>query len=927
MRTIESPGVEIREIDLSLTTQLPVGTSVFAVGYAPQGPTDELVNVTSISEFEQIYGTPTNAAERYFYHTCKQILLANATLLVSRMPYGSGGGVGFTQDYSALVFPIFPYSSDYTNYTFGTSALKDRYDIMDVASSASTAGVKSGSYNYFTAISANNFVGGFALSSIPIEITGMVKSGGAAVTDVQFAWVSTTGVLSADNSDWVGTFESVENDDDSITYNWSVSSTFGSTLTAGNIYTDYQYVSANNISTIPQLTVSESFYIGEPLHVVVDETTLLQWEQGGINWKDILTSPATINSNIAQLSGVGYAGMVIVNKAKTAIDQNFAGYYVAIADNSKIDKGSNFDSISKLKTINSSTVSNEWLELNETRLAFALSGTYSQHQGSISEIVETIPSFDFSNSGAGGYADSLILTVFKIRPTLYNSEDRVLDNILIEPYIGSLDSTRTINNPRGGPSLNFYLEDIVNNQSGAIELYVNPNISKKGGSWFDPINGLPTKKVRVKAAGRDNTESSILTDPAQPNGKQLITFNLAGASVYMSNGDNLYGAGEYVNCLDAGTRLIGDVPTKLERALRLAENYELIRIDIVPEAGLGTIWTGMRLDMNNWPAGATSSSTSMQTDQEFDDTIYVDGILNAHTFDADSEGLLDQETGSASEANDLYETIYNQFNNFCESTRKDCLYVADPLRYVFVQGNGDTKVLDDKTKNFSQHIFWPMKNLYAAANSSYACTYANWFKVYDNASTKLVWLPPSGWVSRIMVNTDTNQFPWYAPAGLNRGILRDVVDIGVNPTQRQRDLFYKNGINPTVFWPGDGYVIWGQKTLQRKPSAFDRINVRRLFLWLEKATLAITRYFVFEQNTIFTRERLKTAITPIFEFAKNNEGVYDYMIVCDERNNTPDVIDRNELVVDIYIKPVRVAEFILLNFIATRTGQSFTELI
>jgi phage tail sheath protein FI len=178
-----------------------------------------------------------------------------------------------------------------------------------------------------------------------------------------------------------------------------------------------------------------------------------------------------------------------------------------------------------------------------------------------------------------------------------------------------------------------------------------------------------------------------------------------------------------------------------------------------------------------------------------------------------------------------------------------------------------------------------------------------------------------------MIEVDTNQFPWYAPAGLNRGILRDVVDIGINPSQKQRDLLYKNGVNPTVFWPSDGYVVWGQKTLQRKPSAFDRINVRRLFLWMEKAVLAITRYFVFEQNTLFTRERVKAAIAPILDFAKNNEGVYDYMIVCDERNNTPDVIDRNELVVDIYVKPVRVAEFILVNFVATRTGQSFEEVL
>jgi phage tail sheath protein FI len=178
-----------------------------------------------------------------------------------------------------------------------------------------------------------------------------------------------------------------------------------------------------------------------------------------------------------------------------------------------------------------------------------------------------------------------------------------------------------------------------------------------------------------------------------------------------------------------------------------------------------------------------------------------------------------------------------------------------------------------------------------------------------------------------MINTDTKFFPWYATAGLTRGILTGVVDIGINPTQKQRDLLYKNGINPTVYWPGEGYVVWGQKTLQRKPSAFDRINVRRLFLWCEKAVLAAARYYVFEQNTAFTRNRVKAAIDPIIGYAASNEGIYDYLIVCDERNNTPESIDRNELIVDIYIKPVKVAEYILVNFVATRTGQDFTELI
>jgi phage tail sheath protein FI len=177
-----------------------------------------------------------------------------------------------------------------------------------------------------------------------------------------------------------------------------------------------------------------------------------------------------------------------------------------------------------------------------------------------------------------------------------------------------------------------------------------------------------------------------------------------------------------------------------------------------------------------------------------------------------------------------------------------------------------------------------------------------------------------------MTTTDTNNDPWWAPAGFTRGRVFGVNDIAIEPNQKQRDDLYKFSLNPITAFR-EGITVFGQKTLQKMPGAFDRINVRRLFLYLEKVTKATCRYYVFEPNSIFTRTRVKDDLRPLFERAKNNEGVYDYIIVCDERNNTPDVIDQNELIIDIYLKPVRAAEFILVNFYATRTGADFQELI
>lgn len=926
MRTIESPGVEINEIDLSFNTQLPVGTTVLAVGYAKQGPTDELVNVTSMSEFEQVYGLPTNAAERYLYHTVKQTIAANGTLLVTRLPYGSGGGDGYSQNYSALVYPVYPFSNDYSNYTLlpaqtGAAAIT-------TTSMASIELSTTNQFSVFKTLSSSNFL------TLNTDIT---SNGNVFTLDssqlsaaVNLTWNSGAGVFSGTNGGQSVSATVTLLDKDFEQYAFAAY-TATQNISDGALTLSGSYIALSGSispSNMPLLSDSSGYYIGQPVHVNVSESEYLQWQQGGIVWKDSVAAQITSANTFAQnaTANAGYGGLVIVNTDKSSIDELFAGYYIAIADNTKTDKGSNYDVISNVNTINSNAGADSWITLNTDRLAFALTGQAGIHSGSVSEIVETTPTYDFSNTGAGGFNDSIILTKFRLRPTIYNQNTRILDKVLYESYIGSFDSTRKLGNQYGNADENFFLEDVINKRSNTMKVFINPNISKFSGLWWDQQTGDPLKKVRVTCGARLNygTDSTniISTDPAEPHGSAATVFTKA--SITTSNADNMYAIGDYVECNSETQKYIGNLPYKLERALRLADNRELIRIDIVPEGGLGTIWTSMNLDPNNYTG---SNFFAAQDRQVFDDSVYLDGITTKHPLDLDSNGLLDQDTGSASEASDLWETIYGVFNDFVGTTRKDCLYVADPLRNVFVQGDGRVKVLNDKTKNFSQHIYWPLKNLFGSANSSYACTYANWFKTNDPASNQMVWMPPSPWAVRAMIQTDTNFYPWYAPAGLTRGIMNDVVDIAVNPNEKQRGLLYKIGINPTVYWPGDGYVIWGQKTLQKKPSAFDRINVRRLFLWCEKAVLQIARYFVFEQNTVFTRNRLKTAIDPVLAFARDNEGIYEYLIVCDERNNTPEVIDRNELVVDIYIKPVRVAEFILINFIATRTGQNFEELI
>jgi phage tail sheath protein FI len=221
-----------------------------------------------------------------------------------------------------------------------------------------------------------------------------------------------------------------------------------------------------------------------------------------------------------------------------------------------------------------------------------------------------------------------------------------------------------------------------------------------------------------------------------------------------------------------------------------------------------------------------------------------------------------------------------------------------------------------------------MRHQFSAENTSYAATYGNWVQVYDDFSGEKIWCPFSAHQAGFMARSSAQEFPWSAPAGFNRGLLTtSSLDLAINPNQKQRDELYKVNINPVMFSPSQGMVVFGQKTLSKKPSAFDRINVRRLFQVLERPTKKVSQFFIFEPNNEFTRTRVVNTLTPLFEYAKQNGGVYDYLIVCDERNNTAMVIDNNELKIDILLKPTRTAEFILVSFTATRTDANFDEIL
>ena len=246
--------------------------------------------------------------------------------------------------------------------------------------------------------------------------------------------------------------------------------------------------------------------------------------------------------------------------------------------------------------------------------------------------------------------------------------------------------------------------------------------------------------------------------------------------------------------------------------------------------------------------------------------------------------------------------------------RKDCVVFFSPAYGDVVDSSGTEATEAVSTRNFFN-------------SSSYAVMDSAWKKQFDKYNNVYRWVPLNGDIAGLCARTDTERDPWYSPAGLNRGSIKNVTKLSWNPSKADRDTLYKNGINPVVTFKGEGTVLYGDKTLQSKPSAFDRINVRRLFIVLEKAISRAAKYSLFEFNDEFTRAQFVALVEPYLRDVKGRRGIYDFRVVCDETNNTPEVVDRNEFIGDIYIKPARAINFIHLNFVAVRTGVAFSEIV
>ena len=340
-------------------------------------------------------------------------------------------------------------------------------------------------------------------------------------------------------------------------------------------------------------------------------------------------------------------------------------------------------------------------------------------------------------------------------------------------------------------------------------------------------------------------------------------------------------------------------------------------------AGFGT--AGSRFDAD--AGSATASGKDYLTTPAAVLTIDLSGGVNqsantAGTLQTAFDAMEDEDTVSLDiiftagmSARSDHVTVVNDITSTAIA-RKDCIAVASPARSDIVGVANPATMVTNTTTTAKDFTY-----------GSYLVVDNNFLKVYDKYNDKYIHIPAASSTAGIMAATDNNAAPWVSPAGTRRGNYLGITSLAYSPTKAQRDTLYKAAVNPIANIPGQGVMLYGDKTHMNRPSAFDRINVRRLFTTLEKAIGEFAKASLFELNDEFTRAEFVNNVEPLLREVKGRRGLTDFKVVCDESNNTASVVDRNEFVATIFIKPARSINFITLKFVATRTGADFEEVV
>lgn len=848
-RRIQSPGIEINEIDRSqynkVDYSLPNSPTLLVTGFANKGEDYALQWINSKTTLDDTYGTPVNEIERYFYNAICEILNRGGTCVAAKLPYINDSYNNYNYiEYETHLCNILDLKSQLAIQNFST--IEEFHDTLSIT------------IDYL-----QNQGKQVNVDSID-SITKMAKSLSSIVE--QFGDSQTQSIMPSQHE------------------NVTVRSMFEALSSFMSNYTDL-----NGIATLQCNDPSLTSYIDikcKPLPSMQNayggmdslenldgyltnnkkpkENTIRIYDMTHAQYSKLDSSICSYVSTSIDNRSNDFLGIVpiITTPTNALFFQNMLDFTVSHADKIMFSQVSCFTSLYSKENNNaglSSISSDLVLQMASSRDNDSIDANVNVHDynevlrwtssESLSRKASLLfPSIDYSSTGnfKKDHLKKIGIAVFKAFKDLDNNSKVNFE--LVESFIGSLDPTSK--DPL--TKANLFIDDVVNASSQYIKVFSNVN-------------------------SRDLLQASTISMSGQP-------------AISM---------GFYKTSCSKRIEYVKSIQQALSRILESATNKYTLPLDLVVDAGVSNIAQIVK-----------SNNSSIDLDEK-------PNIADFDKFKLDKTGGNDQTSG--------WKSVLKKFDDFVKYTRKDCMFIADGLRPFCLDGNVKIVRKTAPANTVANAIMPKLKYMSNVFDSSYTAGYCNWFYQQDYSSTDYMWMPPSIKAAGVFIYCDTYFQPWSAPAGLTRGVLTDAVDVAFVPNEDDAGKIYNAQWNYAMSYPLDGIVVEGHKTFQTQKTALDRINVRRLLLYLEKRTVQIARKFVYEGNTSYLRQQFVDTLRPIYEDAVRRDGLAEYAIKCDDEINTTEVIENNEMRCRIAVKPVKVVDFIVIDLIATRQSADVTE--
>jgi len=917
-----SPGVVVRERDLTTVVNATVDNVGAIVGAFEKGPVEEVISITSEAELLSVFGRPNDYNYEYWF-SAAQYLLYGGTLKVVRANNASLANAIDTAQYTVSTF-----SANDTTLTVLDSTDFDVADLLLI--DAELLGVSSVSGNDVVvtrgqlSTSAVSHSAGSDVTLIEPGATSTTINEGATFTDSD-----TTLTVASANALAAGVNDYIRIDDEIL----RVTGITGDDLTVTRAQLGTTAAAHTNLSTVTIQTVtSQKTEINErtstgvtaPLIKNLDtyETTV---ESATNNWKWAGRNPGIYGNSLrVVMTDAGPDQILYLAQPSSAEWEFTSGSAVSYSAANIYGKVYNYTVVLTFKR--GSTLVGDWEADNyftakggnvtgrvlawdkETRrLEISIDGTSSD----VLEVTDAVTELA-NNNNAPGSATGDSAEIESIQRRLYvalnSGSPRFTPNTTLSDDNAAVITVSDVAdawaereyspgqlwvNVASRPTTSAWVED----RGGRHDL-MHILVIDGDGKLTGTVGSVVEKFLNVsKASDARGTQGEALyyRDVVKNNSQYIYWGSHETGAIYDADG-NANGA--------FGRTGVGT-------------DFDLIKADA----------DHFLYDVDNPGASVTSAKPMLLSKNGSTIKYHLQGGVDGYTLSRDNLlGAYDLYSDAETEEVDyilMGPSMSTELDTIAKAqkvidlaaTRKDCMAFISPPR-ADVIGVPTTRQIVDRTIDFFEQL----------SSSSYAVFDNNYKYIYDKYNDKYRYIPCNADVAGLVLSTTLNQEPWFSPAGFNRGQLRNAIKLAYSPLKDHRDMLYNARINPIVAFPGQGIVLFGDKTALGYVSAFDRINVRRLFLVMEQAIAEAAKTQLFELNDEFTRQSFKNIVEPFLRRIQSRRGVVDFLVVCDGTNNPPDAIDRGEFFAEIFVKPTRSINYITLTFTATRTGASFAEI-